>query len=70
MDRLVSGIAYEAKAGIDVGLTSSIRLQALKDAELVTTGQVNGVVRYFFQGAQQGLLDYLSGLGIGTVVAP
>ncbi len=70
IDRLVNGIGYEAKAGVDVGLTSSIRLQVLKDAELVATGQLRGAEWYFFQGAQDDLLAFLKQSGIKYVVYP
>ena len=60
VDRLLNGIAHEAKAGLDVGLTSRIRMQVLKDAELITSNQIQGAVWHFFQGAKQELLDFLT----------
>jgi hypothetical protein len=51
-----------------VGLTSKTRLQALKDAELLASGEIRGSVWHFFQGAQQKLLDFLTENGIQYVV--
>jgi hypothetical protein len=68
VDRLVDGIAHEAKAGINVQLTSSIKTQVLKDAELIATGQLDGAVWHFYQGASQELLDFLTANGIQYVV--
>lgn len=70
IDRLVNGLGYKAKAGVDVGLMSSIKLQVLKDAELVATGQLQGAEWYFFQGAKPEPLDFLKQNGIGYVVYP
>jgi RHS repeat-associated protein len=67
-DFLVDGISYEAKAGVNVGLTSSIRKQVLKDAELILTKRINGAEWHFYQGAQKELLDFLSQNGIRSVV--
>ena len=47
----VASVALEADA--------RIRTQALKDAELVASGKVRGVVWHFYQGATQELLDLL-----------
>jgi hypothetical protein len=68
VDRLVNGIAHEAKAGINVGLTPFIRTQVLKDADLIATGKVRGVVWHFYQGVKQELLDFLKDNGIQYVV--
>jgi hypothetical protein len=68
VDRLVDGIAHEAKAGIDVGLTSTTRDQALKDAELISKGTIDGAHWHFFQGAKPDLLDFLTRLGIQFTV--
>jgi hypothetical protein len=68
IDRLVNGIAHEAKAGQDVGLTSSIRTQALKDSSLIEKGQISGANWHFFNGVKQETVDYLGQLGISTTV--
>ena len=41
-DRLVNGIAHEAKAGLDVRLTTKIATQIAKDKELVELGLIKG----------------------------
>jgi hypothetical protein len=64
VDRLVNGIAHEAKAGINVRLTPSIQKQILKDFELIQAGQIRGAHWHFFQGADQSVLDFLNGFGI------
>jgi hypothetical protein len=68
LDRLVNGVAHEAKGGVNVGLNSTTRLQALKDAELIAKGKIKGAVWHFYQGAQQELLDFLRQLGIQYLV--
>jgi hypothetical protein len=70
VDRLVNGIAHEAKAGVDVGLTSSIQRQILKDVELIETGVIEGAHWHFFQGADAELLQELTKRGIGYTVHP
>jgi hypothetical protein len=70
VDRLVNGVAHEAKAGVNVGLTSSIRRQVVKDADLIATGQIRGAEWHFFQGAQNNLLNFLPENGIKPVVHP
>jgi hypothetical protein len=55
VDRLVNGVAHEVKAGVNVSLDSKIRTQVLKDAELIASRQVKGIVWHFYQGAQQEL---------------
>lgn len=67
-DFLVEGVAYEAKAGLNVGLTSAIRKQVLKDADLIAKGAIRGAHWHFFQGAQKDLLDYLTQNGIKYTV--
>jgi hypothetical protein len=67
-DFIVDGIAYEAKAGVNVGLTSSIRTQILKDAELIATKQISGAEWHFYQGVQQEVLDFLASNRIKAVV--
>lgn len=64
IDRLVDGIAHEAKAGLNVGLTSRIRTQILKDVELILQGRIQGAHWHFFQGADQAVLDFLTQQGI------
>jgi hypothetical protein len=68
IDRIVDRVEHEGKAGVNVGLTSTIRTQALKDAELIKTGKIKGAHWHFFQGAQQDVLDFLAGLGIDYTV--
>jgi hypothetical protein len=68
VDLMLDRIAHEAKAGINVGLDSRIREQALKDAELIAKDRIKGAHWHFFQGAQRDLLDFLSHLGIQYTV--
>lgn len=68
VDRLVNGVAHEAKAGIDVKLTAALEKQMLKDVELVTSGQVVGVHWHFFQGAGHDTLQALTKHGIPYTV--
>ncbi|NNM88484.1 MAG: hypothetical protein HKL95_08190, partial [Phycisphaerae bacterium] len=68
VDRILDGWAYEAKAGVNVGLTSKIEVQVLKDAALINTEKIRGSTWFFFQGAQQELLDFLTANGIKYVV--
>jgi RHS repeat-associated protein len=70
VDRLVDGVAYEAKAGVNVGLTSAVRRQALKDAELIASGRIRAAEWHFFQGAQPELMAFLRRNGIRPVVHP
>jgi hypothetical protein len=65
---MVDNVAHEAKDGIDVGLNSRIRTQALKDSELAATGEIRGAHWHFFQGAQKKLLDFLTAHGIEHTV--
>lgn len=64
VDRLHDGIAHEAKAGINVKLTSSIEMQVLKDVELIARERVRGARWHFFQGADDELLKFLRDHGI------
>ncbi|WP_102275579.1 pre-toxin TG domain-containing protein [Cytobacillus massiliigabonensis] len=41
IDQLANGIAYESKVGY-TSLTSRVKTQILKDAELIKKGQING----------------------------
>jgi hypothetical protein len=68
IDRIVDDVAHEAKAGVNVGLTSEIRVQALKDAELIAKKRIRGAHWHFFQGAQKELLDFLTTNGITYTV--
>jgi hypothetical protein len=68
LDRLLNGVAHEAKAGVNVGLTANIRKQVLKDVELIGRGRINGAHWHFYQGAQQDLLDFLTQNGIQYTV--
>lgn len=67
-DFLVDGVAHEAKAGLNVGLSSTFRKQIVKDAELIETGRIKGAHWHFFQGAQQEVLDFLTQNGIKYTV--
>jgi RHS repeat-associated protein len=68
VDRLVDGVAYESKAGYNVKLTSTIKDQIAKDAELVRTNVVKRSEWHFWNGAQRSVLDALKGAGIKAVV--
>ena len=68
IDRIVDRLAHEAKAGVNVGLNSTTRMQALKDAELVAKDRIKAAHWHFFQGAQKELLDFLTTLGIQYTV--
>jgi hypothetical protein len=67
-DRIVGQIAHEAKAGLNVGLTSTTRQQALKDAELIARDKIKGSHWHFFRGAKKELLDFLTAHGIEYTV--
>lgn len=69
-DRLVGGVSHEAKAGVDVELTTGVRKQIDRDAELIASGQIRGAHWHFFQGAKQDVLDYLNSRGIPSTVYP
>jgi hypothetical protein len=68
VDRLVGGVAHEAKSGVNVGLTSRVREQILKDSELIARGRIQGAHWHFYQGAQQDVLDFLIESGITYTV--
>jgi len=68
IDRLVNGVGHEAKAGLNVGLTSSIRKQILKDAELIAAGRLQGAHWHFFQGVQLRTTDFLRHNGISFTI--
>ena len=59
VDRLVNGVAHEAKAGLNVKLSSSIRKQILKDVDLINSVQIRGAHWHFFQGADSKLINFL-----------
>ncbi|HJV15999.1 MAG TPA: hypothetical protein VJ546_01195 [Bacillales bacterium] len=70
IDQLANGIAYESKVGY-TSLTSRVRTQILKDAELIKKGQINGAEWNFFRSADTGkigaskqLLQFLKQNGI------
>jgi hypothetical protein len=67
-DRIVDGIAHEAKAGIKVKLTSKIGRQILKDVELRRIRRITGAHWHFFQGADPALLAFLRKYGIKYTV--
>jgi len=61
VDRFVESVAHEVKAGLNVKLTSAIRKQVLKDAELLRVNPaITEVYWHFFQGADQKLLSFLN----------
>jgi hypothetical protein len=68
VDWMLNGVAHEAKAGLNVKLTSKIREQALKDAELIATNEIKGAHWHFFRGASKELLEFLYSLGIEYTV--
>jgi hypothetical protein len=67
-DRLLDGISYEAKAGLNVKLTSSIEKQITKDAWLINAGRIKGAEWHFWRGAQPELIQALQNAGIKPVV--
>ncbi|MEI9929209.1 MAG: hypothetical protein WDM89_01230 [Rhizomicrobium sp.] len=68
VDRLVDGIAYESKAGINATLDAKMQVQINKDVALVNSGQVVGVEWHFWQGASPQLLQALQRAGIKYVI--
>lgn len=70
IDRLVDGVAHEAKAGINVKLGASIERQILKDAELVRNRVVKEAHWHFFQGATDDVLNFLNQHGIKYTLHP
>lgn len=67
-DRLLDGIAYESKAGLNVKLTSNIQRQIDKDAYLVRNGDIRSAEWHFWRGAQPELIQTLQEAGIIAVV--
>ncbi|SEL26733.1 hypothetical protein SAMN05216359_10714 [Roseateles sp. YR242] len=53
VDQLVNGIAHESKVGYTT-LTSDIRIQIVKDVELMQTKQIQGASWRFFQSPVTG----------------
>jgi RHS repeat-associated protein len=68
LDRLLDGIGYESKAGLNVGLNSTIEKQIAKDAFLIENNLLKGAEWHFWRGAQPELLQSLQNAGIKTVV--
>jgi RHS repeat-associated protein len=54
IDQLIDGWAYESKVGYH-SLTSTNRLQIMKDADLINSGQINGSTWHFFVSPVTGL---------------
>jgi hypothetical protein len=74
VDQLVNRVANESKVGY-TSLTSDIRNQIAKDAELINTGRIDGSTWHFFQspvtgvgGPSQPLLDMLKQNGINIII--
>ena len=70
IDQMANGIAHESKVGY-TSLSARIRLQILKDAELIEKGDIKGSHWHFFisgvtgkGGATRNLLDFLEEHGI------
>ena len=70
IDQLADGIAHESKVGYTT-LSKRIKIQVLKDAELIKMGKIDGAHWHFFTsgvtgrgGASQPLLDFLTENGI------
>ena len=53
IDQLANGIAHEAKVGYTT-LTSTVKTQILKDAELIRTRQIKGAVWHFYRSPKTG----------------
>ena len=70
VDRLVEGVAHEAKAGANVKLTQALETQVLKDVELIEVGQIKGAHWHFFQAVEKDVLDFLEMHGIKYTVHP
>lgn len=73
VDQFVDGVAHESKVGY-TSLTKSITTQIAKDAELISTGQINGSTWHFFpspvtglQGASKPLIKALDSNGITVI---
>jgi filamentous hemagglutinin len=74
IDQLVDGWANEAKVGYQ-SLTSTNRLQILKDADLINSTQIDGSTWHFFTSPVTGLggpsgplASFLAQNGIGIVI--
>jgi hypothetical protein len=67
-DRILDGISYEAKAGLNVGLTPAIEKQIAKDAWLVQNDILGAVEWHFWRGVKPEMLDALRVAGIRVVV--
>jgi hypothetical protein len=67
-DRLLDGISYESKAGLNVKLTSTIERQIAKDAWLIKNGRVDSAEWHFWRGADPKLIQALQNAGIKPVV--
>jgi hypothetical protein len=63
IDRLVNGVAHEAKAGRNVKL-KDVKAQIDADADLIANGRVGGAYWHFFQGASSDTKAYLTERGI------
>jgi RHS repeat-associated protein len=69
-----SGIAHESKVGA-VSLSSFVKNQILKDAELIRTGEINSAVWHFYRsgvtgqvGPNQSVINFLNANGIKYVI--
>lgn len=67
-DRMLNGISYESKAGLNVKLTRQIERQIAKDAYLIKRGRIDGAEWHFWRGAQPKLIQALQNAGIKAVV--
>ncbi len=74
VDQLVNGIANESKVGYQ-SLNDINQLQALKDAELISSGQIQGAACHFFTSPVTGLggpstplANFLKQNGISVVI--
>ena len=70
VDQLSNGIAHESKVGYTT-LTKRVRIQILKDSNLIDSGKITGAHWHFFTsgvtgkgGVSQPLLDFLTENGI------
>ena len=74
IDQLSENVAYESKVGY-TALTQRVRMQVLKDAELIRTGTIERSVWHFFVsgvtgegGPSQPLIDFLIQNGIDYII--
>ncbi len=65
-DRLLNGISYESKAGLNVGLTSNFEIA--KDPYLINAGRIKGAEWHFWRGAQPELIQALQNAAIKAVI--